>query len=383
MSATRVPFNRPTPAGDELTYIGDAFNRSALAGNGTYGRRCAAWLEGQTGTARALVTASCSAALEMGVRLAGIGPGDEVIMPSFTFVSTATAVLRAGGVPVFADIEPDTLNLDPRAAEAVIGPRTKALIVVHYGGVAADMEALGALAERTGLTVIEDAAHAICARWRGRHLGSIGTVGTLSFHDTKNLQCGEGGALLVNDETLVAQAEVMHGRGTNRSRFERGEIDRYTWVGEGSNYLLGELSAAYLWGQFEHAEAITAARLSVWRRYWDAFADLEARELVRRPIVPLDREHNGHIFYLLLPDRARRDDLIARMAAAGVQTVFHYVPLHSSAAGRRLSRAPAPLPVTDDVSERLVRLPLSAALRDDEVERVIDGVHEALATSRL
>jgi dTDP-4-amino-4,6-dideoxygalactose transaminase len=378
-SPGRIPFNRPQAAGPELLHVRAALAGGALAGNGPFGRRCEAWLREEIGAAAAFMTPSCSAALELAMRLSGVGPGDEVVMPSFTFVSTATAVVRAGGVPVFVDVDPDTLNIDPDAAAAAIGPRTRAICVVHYGGVACDMDAIGSLARAAGLRVIEDAAHSICASWRGRPLGSLADLATLSFHETKNLHCGEGGALLVNDPELVERAEIMHNRGTNRAQFARGEVDRYTWVDEGSNHLMPELAAAFLWGQLELAGAVTAIRRGLWRQYWDAFAELEARGVARRPGVPDDCEHNAHIFYLLLSSRGARDALIDDLAERGVQAVFHYVPLHSSPAGRALGRTSGALTVTDEVSERLVRLPLWAGLGEDGVARVAEAVHAALA----
>jgi dTDP-4-amino-4,6-dideoxygalactose transaminase len=378
----RVPFNRPQSAGAELDYIERAVVHGHLAGEGLFARRCAAWLQAELGSERVFMTSSCSAALEMAARLAGIGPGDEVIMPSFTFVSTATAVIRAGGVPVFAEIDPDTLNLDPAAAAAALGPRTRAICPIHYGGVAADMEALGDLALRAGLRVIEDAAHAVGASWRGRPLGSLGDLAGLSFHETKNVQCGEGGALLVNDSSLGAGAELMHNRGTNRGAFERGEVDHYTWVGEGSNYLMGELNAAFLWAQLEQAEALTGTRRLIWQAYYESFEDLEARGVARRPVVPAGCVHNAHVFYLLLGDRAERDALIATLARRGVQAVFHYVPLHSSPAGRRLGRAAGDLALTENLAGRIVRLPLWAGLTPDQVGHVIGAVNGALQPRR-
>ncbi|MDA0163876.1 dTDP-4-amino-4,6-dideoxygalactose transaminase [Solirubrobacter ginsenosidimutans] len=374
----RIPFNVPEAHGAEATYVRKAVEGGALSGNGTFGRLCAEWLQRRSGTARAFMTSSCSAALEMSTRLAGVGPGDEVIMPSFTFVSTASAVVRCGGRPVFVDIDPETFNLDPVAVANAIGPRTRAISVVHYGGVAADMQAIMDVARRAGLIVVEDAAHCVGATWRGRALGTIGDLGTLSFHDTKNLQCGEGGALLVNEPALVPEAEIMLNRGTNRAQFARGEVDRYTWVGEGSNYLMSELNAAYLWAQFEQADAVTEARRALWRTYWEAFAELERQGTVQRPVVPDECEHNAHIFALLLPDRARRDALIAALDEQGVQAVFHYVPLHSSPAGRKLGREGGSLAVTDDISDRLVRLPLWAGLGEERVARVIASVRTAL-----
>ena len=380
-SSSRTPFNRPLTIGPELENLREVVAAGALSGGGAFGQRCAAWLTETTGAAGAFMTPSCSAALEMSARLCGVGPGDEVIMPSFTFVSTATAVVRAGGVPVFVDIDPDTLNIDPAAVEAAITPRTRAIFVIHYAGVAADMEALGTIASRSGLPLVEDAAHAIDARWRGRALGSIGTLGTLSFHDTKNVHCGEGGALLVNDARLLAFAEIMHTRGTNRAQFSRGEVDRYTWVGEGSNYLLGELNAAFLWAQLERVADVTAARMDVWTAYREAFAELEERGVARRPVVPAGCEHNAHIFYLLLNSREARDGMIAALAESGIQSVFHYVPLHSSPAGLALGRCAGDLRVTEDVADRLVRLPLWFGLGAAEAERVIAAVNSAL-TSR-
>jgi dTDP-4-amino-4,6-dideoxygalactose transaminase len=374
----RIPFNRPSAAGTERDYLKAALSGGRLAGNGDFARRCEGWLRARIGSSAALMTGSCSMALEMAVRLAGVRAGDEVIVPSFTFVSTATAVVRAGAQPVFVDVDPATLNIDPAAMADAVGPRTRAVCVVHYAGVGCDMEAVGEVARKASLTVIEDAAHAIGASWRGRPLGSIGDLAALSFHETKNLQCGEGGALLVNDPALAGEAEVMHNRGTNSAEFHRGEVDHYTWVREGSNYLMNELSAAFLWGQLERADAVTAERRGVWLTYWDAFSLLEARGLARRPIVPDDCEHNAHIFYLLLGGRAERDALIAALAAAGVQAVFHYVPLHSSPAGRRLGRAAGLLPATDAVSERIVRLPLWPGLGEARTARVIDAVHAAL-----
>ena len=367
--------------GDELMHVGSAVAAGRLAGDGPFARRCAGWLEERIGCGAAFMTPSCSAGLEMAARLAGVREGDEVIVPSFTFVSTASAVARAGGTPVFADIDPETLNLDPESVAAAVSPRTRAIAIVHYGGVACDTEAIGALARDAGLVVIEDAAHALGATWRERPLGSLGQLAALSFHDTKNLQCGEGGALLVNDGTLIADAERMHDRGTNRGQFARGEVDHYTWIGEGSNYLMSELSAAFLWGQLERADAVMAERRAVWSAYWDGFAELEARGVARRPVVPDDCEHNGHIFYLLLEDRVERDALIEALAAEQIQAVFHYIPLHSSPAGRRFGRVAGDLSVTNSVADRIVRLPLWFGMGEEGAARVIDAVCAALGVS--
>lgn len=366
-----IPYNRPHVAGTELEYVREAVARGHLSGNGHFARLCAAWLEEHVSSARALMTPSCTAALELAIRLIGVGPGDEVIMPSFTFVSTASAVVLAGGVPVFVDIREDTLNIDERRlAEAITG-RTKAILVVHYAGVACEMDAILELAAKHGLSVVEDAAQAILSGYRGRALGGIGSLGALSFHETKNVQCGEGGALLVNDPLLVERAEILQEKGTNRARFFRGQVDKYTWVDLGSSYLLSDLAAAFLWAQIQAAEALTARRRALWSRYHAAFESLEADGLVRRPVIPASCDHNAHLYYLLLPDERRRDGLIAALREQGIQAVFHYVPLHSSPAGSRLGRAAGDLTLTTSASARLVRLPMWVDMPKEASERVI------------
>jgi dTDP-4-amino-4,6-dideoxygalactose transaminase len=310
-------------------------------------------------------------------------PGDEVIVPSFTFVSCANAFALRGFTPIFVDVRPDTLNLDPDAVAAAITPRTRAIVPVHYGGIACDMDRLGELAADERLTLIEDAAHALPADWHGRPLGSIGSLATFSFHETKNVHCGEGGALAINDPMLVQRAEILQEKGTDRSRFMRGEVDKYTWVDMGSSYLMSEVAAAFLWAQLEAIDAVTATRRDIWARYHAAFAELEAGGIVRRPVVPDGCEHSAHVYYLLLPTARERDQLIAGLAARGVHAVFHYVPLHSSPAGRRLGRAVGDMRVTDAVSERLVRLPLWSAMSTDVVEAVIGAVFSALGRSAL
>ncbi len=375
-----IPFNRPHATGREFGYIQEAIDGGHLSGNGPFHRRCGAWLEQRIGCRRALLTASGTSALEMAMLLTGIGPGDEVVMPSFTFVTSASAVALRGATPVFADIRSDTLNLDERAvAEAVTG-RTRAIMPVHYAGVGCAMEQLEALAERYGLFIVEDAAHGIMSSYQGRPLGSFGQLGCLSFHETKNVTCGEGGALLVNDEALADAAEIVQEKGTDRSRFFRGEVDRYTWVELGSSFVASEINSAFLWAQLEEADRITADRMRIWERYHERFAALEQAGLLRRPVVPPEARHNAHMYHVLLPDCPRRDALISDLAARGVQAVFHYVPLHSSPAGRRYGRADGPLPVTDDVSGRLVRLPLWADMREREVEFVAVALEEALRT---
>ena len=373
-----VPFNRPYTTGAEFGYVEEAITDGHLSGNGAFARRCAAWLERRVGSARALLTHSCTGAIEMAAILAGIEPGDEVIMPSFTFVSTANAFALRGGVPVFVDVRPDTLNLDERAIEAAITPRTRAIVPVHYAGVGCDMETIMDVAERHGLLVIEDAAHGLTATYRGRPLGGIGHLGAVSFHETKNVHCGEGGALLMNEARFVEPAEVVHEKGTNRSRFMRGQVDRYTWTGLGSSYPPSEINAAFLWAQLREADWITAQRMQVWSAYHAGFAALEERELLRRPAVPERCLHNAHMYYLLLPDRERRDRLIQRLEERGVNAVFHYVPLHSSEAGRRYGRAHGELGVTDDASGRLVRLPLWVGMSERDLAHVVESVGRAL-----
>jgi len=372
-----IPFNRAYTTGREFAYISQAIANLHLSGNGPYAERCAAWFQGRVGCAWAFLTPSGTAALEMASVLSGLEPGDEVIMPSFTFVTSASSVALRGGVPVFVDIRPDTLNLDEKQIEAAITPRTRAIMPVHYAGVACEMEPILELARDHGLMVIEDAAQGITASYRGEELGSFGELACISFHETKNVTCGEGGAVLVNDRELVERAEVIQEKGTNRSKFLRGETDKYTWVELGSSYLMSEVNAAFLWAQLEMADETTRARLSIWDRYHEAFAGLEHDGLLRRPVVPADARHNAHMYYLLLPDRVRRDAVIDHLAEQGIQAVFHYVPLHSSPAGRRYGRASGPLPITDDASARLVRLPLWVGMRDAEIEQVVAAVTEA------
>jgi dTDP-4-amino-4,6-dideoxygalactose transaminase len=366
-----VPFNRPFLTGAEWDRIREAVGNRQLSGNGPFTAKCQHWLEQRTGSPRALLTQSCTAALEMSAVLADIGPGDEVIMPSFTFVSTANAFVVRSAVPVFVDIRSDTLNLDERLVESAITPRTKAIVAVHYAGVGCEMDALAEIARRHGLLVIEDAAQGLTSSYRGRALGSIGDLATLSFHETKNLMSGEGGALLVNDARLTGRAEIVWQKGTNRSQFERGEVQKYTWVDVGSSYLPSELTAAFLWAQLEAADSINASRRVAWDRYHDAFADLEATGHIRRPVVPETCDHNAHLYYLLVSDRETRDRALRELNARGINAVFHYVPLHSSPAGQRFGRAAGELPITDDASGRLLRLPLWTEMPADVMDRVI------------
>jgi len=371
-----IPFNKPYMTGRELTYIAQAHANGHLAGNGAFSKRCSAWLEERVGSQRALLTHSCTAALEMAAILSGVGTGDEVIMPSFTFVSTANAFVLRGATPVFVDVRPDTLNIDESRIEAAITSRTKAIVPVHYAGVACEMDAIMDIARRHDLLVIEDAAQGLLADYRERPLGGIGHMAALSFHETKNIISGEGGALLLNDARFVDRAEIVWEKGTNRSQFFRGQVDKYTWVDLGSSYLPGEIIAAFLWAQMEEAQTITARRLAIWHRYHAAFDEVERSGRVRRPIVPDDRAQNGHLYYLLMPSLGARTAFIERLREREIQPVFHYVPLHSSPFGRTVGRVAGDLAVTDDVSDRLVRLPLWLGLEDD-LATVIEAVLEA------
>lgn len=368
-----IRFNYPYSAGKELRYVKDAMAKGRLAGDGPFTKRCHGWLEDQTGTQKALLTHSCTAALEMAAILANIEQGDEVIMPSYTFVSTANAFVLRGGVPVFVDIRADTLNIDEKLIEAAITSRTKAIVPVHYAGVACEMDVIMDIAERHDLLVIEDAAQGIMSHYKGRPLGSIGHLGCFSFHETKNIISGEGGALLINDRDLVERAEIIREKGTNRSKFFRGQVDKYTWMDAGSSYLPGELIAAFLWAQMEEAESITQRRLGIWDSYHRGFGSIEQAGKIRRPIIPPECVHNAHMYYILLPNLECRSNMIAQLKEQHINAVFHYVPLHTSPAGMRYSRSSGELPVTNELADRLLRLPMWCGLEDYQ-ERVIDAV---------
>jgi len=377
---TTIPFNKPYMTGKELWYIAQAHAKGHLAGDGSYTKQCHAWLESHTGAHKALLTHSCTAALEMAAILADIQPGDEVIMPSYTFVSTANAFVIRGGVPVFVDIRPDTLNIDETLIEAAITDKTKAIVPVHYAGVGCEMDAIMAIARKYGLLVIEDAAQGVMATYKGRPLGSIGHLGTLSFHETKNLISGEGGALLVNDPELAERAEIVREKGTNRSQFFRGQVDKYTWVDIGSSYLPGEILAAFLWAQMEEAETITRRRLDLWNTYHRWFVDLETAGKVRRPIIPSHCGQNAHMYYLLLPSLEQRTAFIERLRQENIHPVFHYVPLDRAPMGQRVARAHGELNHTHDLADRLVRLPLWLGMEEYQahvIQRVTAAV-EAL-----
>jgi dTDP-4-amino-4,6-dideoxygalactose transaminase len=375
-----VPFNRPFATGREFDYIRQAIENRHLSGDGPFTRRCHEWLQARLGAPRALLTHSCTAALEMMALLADVGPGDEVVMPSFTFVSTANAFVLRGAVPVFVDVRPDTFNIDERLIEAAITPRTRAVMVVHYAGVGCEMDVITDVARRHGLLVLEDAAQGLLASYRGRPLGTLGAAAAISFHETKNVIAGEGGALIVNDAGWVQRAEIVREKGTNRTQFFRGEVEKYTWVDIGSSYLPSEVTAAFLWAQLEDAVAITEQRLHIWDLYHEACQVLESKGLLRRPLVPAHCRHNAHMYAVLLADAGRRPAALAALNRRGVNAVFHYVPLHSSPAGRRYGRAHGDLPHTVDVSSRLVRLPFWLGMTIADVSQVVGTLETVLVS---
>ena len=374
----RIPFNRPYATGNELAYLTEAQRHGHLSGDGSFTRRCHQWIEQRTGCVKALLTQSCTSALDLAALLLDLKPGDEVIMPSFTFVSTANAFVLRGAVPVFVDIREDTLNLDERLIEAAITPRTRAIVPVHYAGVSCEMDAIAAIAARHGLRIVEDAAQGVMAGYKGRPLGAIGDIGCFSFHETKNVISGEGGSLLVNDAELVQTAEIMREKGTDRGRFFRGEVDKYTWQDVGSSFLPSEITAAFLWAQLEQAERITAERVAIWRRYHEMLAPLEQRGVLRRPVIPPDCQHNGHIYYILLETAEDRAHVLAELNRGGINAVFHYVPLHSSPAGMRFGRCAGELKVTTSQSERLIRLPMWLGLSESQQQRVCEVLRAIL-----
>jgi len=375
-----IPFNRPYTTGRELGGIADAISRGQISPDGVAGERCRLLLQEMLGCREALVVHSCTAALELSALLLDVGPGDEVIMPSYTFVTTATAFALRGATPVFVDIRPDTLNLDESLVEDAVTARTKAIMAVHYAGVPCEMDALDDVAERHGLSVIEDAAQALLSTYKGRQAGALGDAAALSFHETKNWHCGEGGALLVRRPDWVDRSLILRDKGTNRIRFLRGEVDKYSWVDIGSSYGLGELSAAFLWGQLERADDVLADRRRAWAAYHERFAPLEERGLLRRPVVPEHVEHNAHLYYILVDGIEERTRVIEELDRHGVHAVFHYVPLHSAPAGQRYGRVVGTLPETERASDGLIRLPLWYAMPDDAVEQVIAVVADAVAT---
>ncbi len=361
----QIPFHAPAVSDLEKSYVLESLTSGKLAGDGPFTHRCNAWLRSQLATPNVLLTHSCTAALEMASLLCELKPGDEVIMPSFTFVSTANAVVLRGAVPVFIEIRADTLNIDEAKIEAAITAKTKAISVVHYAGVAAEMDTILAIAQKHGLKVIEDAAQGLMASYKGRALGTIGDYGALSFHETKNVVSGEGGALIIRDGDGAARAEIIREKGTNRSQFFRGQVDKYTWVDVGSSYLPSDLLAALLLAQFERAKTLTTQRMAIWNYYQSAFKNLDAKD-IHRPTIPKECEHNAHIYYLITRSLDERTKLISVLKQNGIQAPFHYVPLHSSPTGKRLGRAHGDLSQTVELSERLIRLPLFSTLVSQE-----------------
>lgn len=366
-----VPFNKPYLTGNEIEYIKQSHAVGNLSGDGFYTKESSAWLEQKTKTKKALLTHSCTAALEMAALLAEIQPGDEVIMPSYTFVSTANAFVLRGGIPVFVDIRPDTLNIDENLIEAAITSRTKAIVPVHYAGVACEMDTIMQISEKYDLLVIEDAAQGVMSSYKGQALGSIGHIGAYSFHETKNIISGEGGAILINEEEFSLRAEIIREKGTNRSQFYRGQVDKYTWQDIGSSYLPGEDTAAFLLAQLECAEEITQKRMAIWNKYHQAFEHLEREGVIRRPSIPAGCTHNAHMYYVILNSLAERTALIRKFKSHNIHPVFHYIPLHSAPAGVKFGRVSGSMENTNAVSDRLLRLPLWVGLDEDQ-NRVID-----------
>ena len=369
-----IPFNRPCLTGNEYKYIAEAIAYGHASGDGPFTRRCHELLETELGVAKALLTTSCTHALEMAAILLDCGPDDEVILPSFTFVSTANAFVLRGAKVVFSDIRPDTLNLDESRLEELVTARTKAIVPVHYAGVACEMEAIGAIAKRHGICVVEDNAHGLLARYKGRYTGTFGALATQSFHETKNVTCGEGGALLVNDPALVERALIIREKGTNRSQFFRGQVDKYSWVDVGSSYLPSDLLAAFLLAQLEERETIQRKRRHIWEVYQQRLAGWAGERRVRLPVIPPDCEQAYHMFYLILPSVEYRQSLIAQLKHQGILSVFHYVPLHSSEMGRKSAARETECLVTEDLSARLLRLPFYNDLSEQEQSRVVDAV---------
>ena len=370
----KIPFNRPSFVGNERRYMDEALTLGHVSGDGEFTRRCSALLQEQLGTPAALLTTSCTHALEIAAILLDIKPGDEVILPDFTFVSTANAFVLRGARPVFADIRPDTLNLDERQLDRLIGPRTRAIVPVHYAGVGCDMDAILEIARSRGIAVVEDNAHGLFGTWRGKPLGTFGELGTLCFHETKNFTCGEGGALLVNDARLIERAEIVREKGTNRKRFFRGEVDKYTWVDIGSSYLPSDLLAAYLYGQLEEKNAVLECRRRIYERYLEGLASWAAERGVQLPTIPPECASSYHMFYAILPTPEARTRLIAGLRERGILAVFHYLPLHLSEMGRRWGGRVGDCPVTESVSQRLVRLPFYTSLTAADQESVIEAV---------
>ena len=373
-----IPFNRPPYVGVEEKYINQAIANHKISGDGVFTKKCSEWLEDNTSSAKVLMTTSCTHALEMAALLSDIQPGDEVIMPSYTFVSTADAFVLRGAVPVFVDIRPDTMNIDENLIEAAITKKTKAIVPVHYAGVACEMDTIMEIARLHNLYVIEDAAQGVMSRYKGRALGAIGDYGCFSFHETKNYSMGEGGALLIKNADMIEPAEIIREKGTNRSKFFRGEIDKYTWVNVGSSYLPSELNTAYLYGQLENAQSIMDSRMNSWKLYYELLKPLAESGVLELPYVPDECEHNAHMFYIKLKDLDERTRLITYLRKQDISAVFHYIPLHSAPAGRRFGRFNGKDIYTTKESERLLRLPMYYGLQEDYIEKACDVIKHFL-----
>lgn len=374
MQEYAIPFNKAYLTGHEIHYIEDALRASHISGDGIYTRRCHTWLEEQTGTQRALLTTSCTHALEMAAILLDLQPGDEVIVPSFTFVSTINAFVLRGARPVFADIRPDTLNLDEARLKNLITTRTKAILVVHYAGVGCEMDTILRIANDAGIQVVEDNAHGLLGQYRNKNLGTFGCLATQSFHETKNFTCGEGGALLINDPAYIQRAEIIREKGTNRARFFRGQVDKYTWVDIGSSYLPSDMLAAFLLAQLEAHAEIQSRRQRIWEVYQQELESWAAQTGVRLPVIPEHCRQPYHMFYVLIPSLELRQALIAYLKERSILSVFHYQPLHLSEMGLRWGGRPGDCPVTEDISDRLLRLPFFTGLESDDQARVIEAV---------
>lgn len=379
----KIPFTRPNISEREEKYVIEALRSGALAGGGDYTARCQSRLSEITGADSVLLTQSCTAALEMAAILANVGPGDEVILPSYTFVSTANAFVLRGATPVFVDIQPDTLNIDPTSVHNSVTDRTRAIVPVHYAGVGCNIDAILKIAQQYNLIVIEDAAQGILSKWQGRHLGTFGDLGALSFHNTKNLSSGEGGALLINNQRFQKRAGILWEKGTNRSLFMRGEVDKYSWVDVGSSFLPSELTAACLLGQLERAEEITRQRLNIWQAYDDKLRSFCEDKGIKLPHVPFEVQHNAHMYYLIARNTDEQDVLLNEIRKHSIQAVFHYIPLHSSYAGKRFGRAFNPLPITEDYYKRVIRLPLWSGMTEQDVTYVVECIQGILSKSCL
>ncbi|MDP9858624.1 dTDP-4-amino-4,6-dideoxygalactose transaminase [Olsenella profusa DSM 13989] len=375
-----IDFNVPPLVGTEMTYVREAVeDNHKICGDGPFTQRCDAWIEEHFNARKSLLTTSGTTALEMAAILCGINPGDEVILPSFTFSSTATAFVLVGAKLVFVDIRPDTMNIDESKIEAAITARTRAIVVVHYAGVACEMDTIMDIAHHYDLKVVEDAAQGVMSTYKGKALGTIGDFGCYSFHETKNYSMGEGGAILVNDTSCVERAEIIREKGTNRSRFLRGQVDKYTWVDYGSSYLPSDINAAYLWGQLEVAEAINRDRLATWRSYWDGLKPLAEGGKLELPLIPEGCEHNAHMFYVKLEDLQQRTEFISYLRDHGVQSTFHYIPLHSSPAGKHYGRFAGMDEFTTRESNRLTRLPMYYGLSKEDRATVVDAIRSYFA----